>query len=67
MWVRGRRELQFAKIRERKAAIVSVGKRKGCYGCVAVFSDDGGGTMNRLKPRIHDEVNGLDYVLVGDC
>lgn len=23
--------------------------------------------MNRLKPRIHDETNGLDYVLVGDC
>lgn len=23
--------------------------------------------MNRLKPRIHDEANGLDYVLVGDC
>ena len=22
--------------------------------------------MNELKPRIHDEVNGLDYVLVGD-
>ena len=23
--------------------------------------------MNRLKPRIHDGANGLDYVLVGDC
>ena len=22
--------------------------------------------MNELKPRIHDESNGLDYVLVGD-
>nr|WP_289223032.1 TnpV protein [uncultured Bacteroides sp.] len=22
--------------------------------------------MNELKPRIHDEANGLDYVLVGD-
>lgn len=22
--------------------------------------------MNELKPRIHDEMNGLDYVLVGD-
>ena len=22
--------------------------------------------MNELKPRIHDETNGLDYVLVGD-
>ena len=22
--------------------------------------------MDRLKPRIHDEANGLDYVLVGD-
>ncbi len=23
--------------------------------------------MNELKPRIHDETNGLDYVLAGDC
>ena len=23
-------------------------------------------TMNELKPRIHDEANGLDYILVGD-
>ncbi len=23
--------------------------------------------MKELKPRIHDEKNGLDYVLVGDC
>jgi len=22
--------------------------------------------MNELKPRIHDEANGLDYILVGD-
>ena len=22
--------------------------------------------MNELKPRIHDETNGLDYILVGD-
>ena len=22
--------------------------------------------MNKLKPRIHDEANGLDYILVGD-
>ena len=22
--------------------------------------------MNELKPRIHDEANGLDYVLAGD-
>ncbi len=22
--------------------------------------------MNELKPRIHDETNGIDYVLVGD-
>ena len=22
--------------------------------------------MNELKPRVHDEVNGLDYILVGD-
>ena len=23
--------------------------------------------MDDLEPRIHDEANGLDYVLVGDC
>ena len=23
--------------------------------------------MRELKPRVHDEQNGLDYVLVGDC
>ena len=23
--------------------------------------------MDRLEPRIHDETNGLDYVLVGEC
>lgn len=22
--------------------------------------------MSELKPRIHDEVNGLDYILAGD-
>lgn len=23
--------------------------------------------MSELKPRIHDEANGLDYILAGDC
>ena len=26
-----------------------------------------GNTMNKLKLRIHDEANGLDYVLARNC
>ena len=33
---------------------------------VAATKNNGGNTMNELEPRIHDETNGLDYVLTGD-
>ena len=33
---------------------------------VAATQNNGGNTMNELKSRIHDKVNGLDYVLAGD-
>lgn len=33
---------------------------------VAATKNNGGNTMNELEPRIHDEANGLDYVLTGD-
>ena len=33
---------------------------------VAATKNNVGNTMNELKPRIHDEANGLDYILAGD-
>lgn len=33
---------------------------------VAATENDGSNTMSELKPRIHDEQNGLDYILAGD-
>lgn len=33
---------------------------------VATTKNNGGNTMNELKPGVHDEANGLDYVLVWD-